>query len=75
MTQNTDHVEITNQCVCCDACNPVCPQWAISSGNNGKYVVDSTKCYLTPCLANYANGNFYNLPCVSVCPTDAIVKS
>ena len=50
--------KISDACISCGACEPECPEGAISEGD-GQYVIDAAKC--TDCGA-----------CVAVCPTDAI---
>ncbi|MDR3610475.1 MAG: hypothetical protein P4L27_07935 [Ignavibacteriaceae bacterium] len=74
MTQNTDHVEINDDCISCAACVPMCQWFAISQGN-GKYVVDTIKCNLSLCLSTYGSNDFCKLPCVSVCPVSAIQRA
>lgn len=49
---------ITDECIACGACEPVCPVTAISSGDP-TYVIDKDVC--TDCGA-----------CDPVCPVDAI---
>lgn len=49
---------ITDECINCGACEPVCPVEAISEGNDRR-VIDPEKC--TDCGA-----------CVETCPVDAI---
>ena len=51
---------ITEECISCGACEPVCPTSAISMGDE-IYVVDASKCT--------DDGE-----CVKVCPVDAIIK-
>ena len=48
---------ITDDCINCGACEPECPQNAISEGGD-KYVVDAAKC--DDCGS-----------CTEVCPTSA----
>ncbi len=47
-------------CIACGACEPECPESAISE-QNGTYVIDEPKCS--------DDGK-----CVEVCPVDAITK-
>lgn len=56
---------ITEECVNCDACKPVCPNKAISLGDE-IYVIDPARC--TECVGHYDESR-----CVAVCPTAAIV--
>ncbi|MDR3610471.1 MAG: 4Fe-4S binding protein [Ignavibacteriaceae bacterium] len=69
MTTDTGYVTITDDCIVCDACITECPLGAITN-ENGKVIVETTKCVLWTCCANVIN----NAPCVSVCPVSAIVK-
>ncbi len=52
---------ITEECISCGACEPECPEGAISEGEN-IYEIDPEKC--SDC------GN-----CAEVCPVDACVPS
>jgi ferredoxin len=56
---------ITSDCINCDACEPECPNEAITPGEE-IYVIDPAKC--TECV-----GHFEKSQCVHVCPVDAIV--
>ena len=56
---------INADCINCDACEPECPNDAISPGEE-VYVIDPTKC--TECV-----GHFDKSRCVHVCPVDCIV--
>jgi len=58
-------LKIIDECICCDACVPVCPTDAIEC-DDPIYVIDSALC--TECV-----GYFKNPQCVDVCPVDAIV--
>jgi len=49
---------ITNECICCGACQPVCPVEIIREGKD-IYIIDADLC--TGCGA-----------CVEVCPVSAI---
>ncbi len=55
---------ITEDCTSCAACEPVCPNKAISEGEV-IYVIDPDKC--TECVG------WYDEPqCLSVCPVESI---
>ncbi len=58
-------LKITEECINCGACEPECPNQAISVGDE-YYVIDPAKC--TECV-----GHFEEPQCASVCPTDACV--
>jgi ferredoxin len=58
---------ITEECINCGACEPACPNQAISAGEE-LYVIDSAKC--TECV-----GHFDNSQCAEVCPVDACVQN
>jgi ferredoxin len=55
---------ITNECINCDVCEPVCPNQAISMGLEF-YQIDPAKC--TEC-----QGHFDEPQCVSLCPVECI---
>ncbi len=56
---------INEECISCGACEPECPNNAISEGDT-LYVIDPDRC--TECVG------FYDEPqCASVCPVDACV--
>lgn len=55
---------ITDECINCDVCEPVCPNQAISAGVD-YYVIDAFKC--TECV-----GHFDAPQCQIVCPVDCI---
>lgn len=57
---------ITEECINCDVCEPVCPNLAIYQGEL-IYEIDPDKC--TECV-----GHFDEPQCVSVCPVDCIPK-
>lgn len=59
-------LKITSDCVSCGACEPVCPNSAISPGDD-VYVIDPDKC--TECYGWHAEQQ-----CASVCPTDACLE-
>jgi ferredoxin len=58
---------ITEGCTACDACEPVCPNQAISVGNP-IYVIDPAKC--TECV-----GAEDEPQCRLVCPAECIVAN
>ena len=55
---------ITDECINCDVCEPVCPNQAISAGVD-YYQIDPLKC--TECV-----GHFDQPQCQIVCPVDCI---
>jgi len=55
---------ITDQCVNCDVCEPLCPNRAIYQGPL-VYEIDPTRC--TECF-----GHFDEPQCVVVCPVECI---
>ena len=57
-------LKITDQCINCDVCEPVCPNAAISIGPE-IYVIDARRC--TECV-----GHFDKPQCQEVCPVDCI---
>jgi ferredoxin len=57
---------ITEDCTCCDACRPVCPNDAIAAGDP-IYVIDPLRC--TECV-----GAEDEPQCKLVCPADCIVQ-
>ena len=56
---------ITDQCVNCDVCDPVCPNQAIHFGSK-IYEIDPARC--TECV-----GHFDVPQCVEVCPVECIL--
>lgn len=58
---------INNDCTACEACQPVCPNQAISSGDP-IYVIDPTRC--TECV-----GAEDEPQCRLVCPADCIAPN
>lgn len=56
---------ITTECINCGACEPECPNEAISEGED-IYVIDPMKC--TECV-----GHFDEEQCAAVCPVDCCV--
>jgi len=57
--------KITDECISCGACEPECPNNAISEGET-IYVVDALKC--TECVGSHESSK-----CVEVCPVDCCV--
>ncbi|MGU9978012.1 MAG: YfhL family 4Fe-4S dicluster ferredoxin [Candidatus Oxydemutatoraceae bacterium WSBS_2016_MAG_OTU14] len=57
---------ITDECINCDVCMSVCPNNAISPGEE-IYVIEAKLC--TECI-----GHFEHPQCVDVCPVDCIPK-
>ncbi len=55
---------ITDECINCDVCEPVCPNQAISMGEEF-YVIDPGRC--TECV-----GHFDTPQCVQLCPVNCI---
>ena len=58
---------ITTQCVNCAACEPECPNGAISAGDP-VFVIDPDKC--TECV-----GYFEESQCIDACPVECIVPN
>jgi ferredoxin len=56
---------INDSCVNCAACEPECPNGAISVGDP-VYVIDADRC--TECVGHYEESQ-----CVDVCPVECIV--
>lgn len=59
-------LEITDECINCDVCEPECPNEAISMGPE-IYVIDPNLC--TECV-----GHFDVPQCMEVCPVECINK-
>jgi len=58
-------LKITEECISCGACEPECPNEAISEGEE-IYTIDPDKC--TECVGAYDSSR-----CVEVCPVDCCV--
>jgi ferredoxin len=58
-------LKITEECISCGACEPECPNEAISEGEE-IYVIDPKKC--TECVGSHESSR-----CVEVCPVDSCV--
>ena len=56
---------ITEECINCGACEPECPNEAITEGDD-TYVINPAKC--TECV-----GHFEEEQCAAVCPVDCCV--
>jgi ferredoxin len=56
---------ITEECINCGACEPECPNEAISEGED-IYIIDPMRC--TECV-----GHFDEEQCAAVCPVDCCV--
>ncbi|NCX93716.1 MAG: YfhL family 4Fe-4S dicluster ferredoxin [Gammaproteobacteria bacterium] len=56
---------ITDQCINCDVCEPVCPNKAISQGPD-IYEINPDLC--TECVGHYEVSQ-----CVEVCPVECII--
>ncbi len=57
--------KITDECISCGACEPECPNSAISEGET-IYVIDPDKC--TECVGAHESSK-----CAETCPVDACV--
>jgi ferredoxin len=58
-------LKITDACVNCDVCEPVCPNRAISQGED-YYVIEPALC--TECVGHHDEPQ-----CVAVCPVECII--
>ncbi|HXS73385.1 MAG TPA: YfhL family 4Fe-4S dicluster ferredoxin [Rhodanobacteraceae bacterium] len=58
-------LKITDACVNCDVCEPVCPNRAITQGEE-YYVIAPDRC--TECV-----GHFDAPQCIEVCPVECII--
>lgn len=59
-------LKITEECINCDVCEPVCPNEAISAGDD-IYIINPDLC--TECIGHYDTPQ-----CVDICPVDCIPK-
>ena len=59
-------LKITEECINCDVCEPVCPNEAIYAGDD-IYVINPALC--TECIGHYDTPQ-----CVDICPVDCIPK-
>ncbi len=55
--------KITEECISCGACEPECPNKAISEGQT-QFQIDPAKC--TECVGSHPSSR-----CAEVCPVDA----
>jgi ferredoxin len=58
--------KITEECINCGACEPECPNQAISAGDT-IYLIDADKC--TECVGSHTESQ-----CAAVCPVAACVS-
>ena len=58
-------LKITEECISCGACEPECPNEAISQGDN-IYIIDHERC--TECVGHHEEPQ-----CAAVCPVDCCV--
>ena len=56
---------ITGECISCGACEPECPNLAITDGET-IYIIDPDKC--TECVGSYESSR-----CAEICPVDSCV--
>ena len=56
---------ITDECINCGACEPECPNEAISAGDE-RYIIDPDRC--TECVGHYDESQ-----CKAVCPVDCCI--
>ncbi|MDD4875622.1 MAG: YfhL family 4Fe-4S dicluster ferredoxin [Dehalococcoidales bacterium] len=57
--------KITDECISCGACEPECPNDAISEGET-VYIIDPSKC--TECVGSHDASK-----CAEICPVDCCV--
>ena len=57
--------KITDECISCGACEPECPNLAITEGET-IYVIDPDKC--TECIGSHESSQ-----CAEICPVDSCV--
>ena len=58
--------KITTDCINCGACEPECPNEAISQGDP-VYVIDASKC-------KECEGEYPSPKCMEVCPVDGVIQ-
>ncbi len=59
---------ITDECICCGACTEVCPNNAITEGDDFTSVINPILC--TECVGYHSEPQ-----CVEVCAVDAIIQN
>lgn len=57
--------KITEECISCGACEPECPNQAISEGET-TYIIDPDRC--TECVGSYESSK-----CAEVCPVGSCI--
>ena len=57
--------KITDECISCGACEPECPNEAISEGET-YYIIDPAKC--TECVGSHETSQ-----CADICPVDSCI--
>jgi ferredoxin len=57
--------KITDECISCGACEPDCPNQAITEGDT-QYVINPARC--TECVGSHESSR-----CAELCPVDACV--
>lgn len=57
--------KITEECINCGACEPECPNQAITAGDE-RYIIDPNQC--TECVGSHPSSQ-----CAAVCPVDCCV--
>ena len=55
--------KISDECISCGACEPECPNQAITEGDT-VYIINPDKC--TECIGSYVSSR-----CAEICPVDA----
>jgi ferredoxin len=58
---------ITEDCINCDVCEPVCPNQAIYQGES---IYEIKNAFCTECV-----GHFNEPQCVAICPVNCIIKN
>lgn len=59
-------LKITEECINCDVCAPVCPNQAIYQGESIFHILPD---HCTECV-----GHFNDPQCVAICPVDCIIS-
>jgi ferredoxin len=60
-------MKITDECISCGACVPVCPTESITEGDP-VYIIDAGSCI-------ECSGHSEKPQCIEVCPVECIVKA